>query len=120
MKTDKYIDKSKLLNKIHEYKNIDIWNTKELDADTVLRVLSVVENIINSQEPVKKSVLRAHEIEGIKFHKKQFEYMVTESEKNYKQCSSLNNHEKLTGFYKGMSKAYQDVINWLDNIVWEK
>lgn len=120
MKTGKFIDKSKLLNKISEYKDLNCWNTKELDSDTILRVLSVVENIIRSQEPVKKSVLRAYEIERIKLEKEQFEYMVVASEKNAKNCNTLSKHEMLTGFYRGMSKAYQDVISWLDNIVWEE
>lgn len=32
---NEYINREKLLKKINEYKNVTIWNTEELDAETI-------------------------------------------------------------------------------------
>lgn len=42
--TEKYISSAWLLETIEDYKNISCWNTDVLDAETITRVLEVVEN----------------------------------------------------------------------------
>lgn len=42
-----YISRKWVLKTLEEYKDIKTWNTDVCDADTVLRVLQVIENVVN-------------------------------------------------------------------------
>ena len=45
---DRYISREWLLKELGKYKDIrEKWNTKVCDPDTILRVLQVVENLVN-------------------------------------------------------------------------
>lgn len=47
MAADRYISREWLLKTLAKYKDIGSWNTEVCDADTISRVLDVVENAVN-------------------------------------------------------------------------
>lgn len=44
---DRYISREWLLKELNECKNLKTWNTEVCDPDTIMRVLQVVENLVN-------------------------------------------------------------------------
>lgn len=47
-----YVSKTKLLEKLEEYRDLTEWNTDKLDDGTILAVLTVVINVVNGLEAI--------------------------------------------------------------------
>lgn len=111
-----YIDKEKLLTEIQTYKNKNCWNTKELDEETIMRVLSAVENIIKHQEKAKTTALQKAKKIAMEIQIKMLEEFIADDERNYKFYLDTN-HEVIAGFYKGQMQARIEAVEFLKRMV---
>lgn len=61
----KYIEQEALLNTLREY-HTAAWNTKELDGETIHRVLDVVINIISGFDTANQSAVAKGELAALR------------------------------------------------------
>lgn len=118
---DRYISREWLLEELGKYKDIrEKWSTKVCDPDTILRVLHVMENLVNiapnigpiqygnKKLEVKNAALKS-ELEHLKRQRQH-------DNENYIMAESVNNI-MLMGFYKGRVQVEEQVTDWLERIV---
>lgn len=95
MAAEKYISSAWLLETIADYKNIRRWNTNVLDAETIARVLDVVENVIKGapsigQRKLGNKILAAKNV-ALEVHLKMAKDHIEDAERRYRRHESTNN-----------------------------
>lgn len=117
---DRYISRERLLVTLTEYKNLKLWNTGVCDSDTILRVLEVVENLVNNaptigQKQIGNELLQAKNA-ALKFHLNVLIQRILQDEEEYRRFETIGS-EITMGFYKGKITAEEQTRNWLETMV---
>ena len=120
MAAEKYISSAWLLETIADYKNIRSWNTNVLDAETIARVLDVVENIIKGapsigQRKLGNKILAAKNV-ALEVHLKMVKDHIEDAERSYRRHESTNNL-MLMGFCKGYITAMCETRSMMEMMV---
>ena len=118
---DSYISREELLKTLKNYRDIgEMWNTKVCDPDTILRVLQVVENLVNCAPAVGPrqlgNELAKAKDAALKFHLKMLKAQRQYDDKQYTLAESTNSVLTM-GFYKGQVTVEEQVIDWLERMV---
>lgn len=117
---DRYISRERLLVTLTEYKNLKLWNTGVCDSDTILRVLEVVENLVNNaptigQKQISNELLQAKNA-ALKFYLNVLIQRILQDEEEYRRFETIGS-EITMGFYKGKITAEEQTRNWLETMV---
>lgn len=117
---DKYISGAWLLETISDYKNINCWNTNVLDAETITRVMDVVENKVKcapSIGPRKlgSKILAAKNI-ALEVNLKMVKDHIKDAERRYRRHESTNDI-MLMSFCKGYITAMNEARSMLERLV---
>lgn len=120
MTGEKYISSAWLLETIDDYKKISCWNTDVLDAETITRVLEVVENRVKcapSIGPRKlgNKILAAKNI-ALEVHLKMVKDHIEDAKRRYRQHESTNNL-MLMSLCKGYITAMDEAKSMLERMV---
>lgn len=120
MAAEKYISSAWLLETIADYKNIRRWNTNVLDAETIARVLDVVENVIKGapsigQRKLGNKILAAKNV-ALEVHLKMAKDHIEDAERRYRRHESTNNL-MLMNFCKGYITAMCETRSMLERMV---
>lgn len=117
---DRYISREWLLKTLDDYKNLNTWNTEVCDADTILRVLQVIENVVNGAPDIGPRQYRTKQLAAknaaLKFELYVTDKRIDEHKNSYRRHESANNILSM-GFYKGMICAEEDKRRWLEGMV---
>lgn len=117
---DRYISKDWLLKTLADYKRPEGWNAEVCDPDTVRRVLSVLENIVNGAPTIGPrqygNKTLAAKNAALKFYIESLKRQIAEEKENYYRAESVN-HIMPMGFYKGMITANDQTLRWLERMV---
>nr|DAR05052.1 MAG TPA: hypothetical protein [Caudoviricetes sp.] len=118
--TEKYISSAWLLETIEDYKNISCWNTDVLDAETITRVLEVVENKVKGAPSIGprklgNKLLAAKNI-ALEVHLKMVKDHIEDAEGRYRRHESTNNL-MLMSFCKGYITAMCETRSMLERMV---
>lgn len=117
---DRYISLEWLRRTLGENKNIKTWNTDVCDADTILRVLQVVENLVNGAPSIGPrqygNKMLAAKNAALKFQLQHLKAQRQRDDENYIMAESRNNVLPM-GFYKGRAQVEEQVIDWLEGMV---
>lgn len=116
---DKYISGAWLLETIADYKNISCWNTDVLDAETIARVLEVVENKVKgapSIDPRKlgSKILAAKNI-ALEWHLKMVKDSIEDAKRKHR-IHECNNNFMLMSFCKGYITAMDETKSMLERM----
>lgn len=119
--SDRYISREGLLKTLKNYRNIGgMWNTKVCDPDTILRVLQVVENLVNCAPAVGPrqlgNELAKAKDAALKSHLKILKAQRQHDDEQYLLAESTNSVLTM-GFYKGQVTVEEQVIDWLERMV---
>lgn len=114
------ISREWVLKKLEEHKNIKTWNTDVCDADTVLRVLQVIENVVNrapgiSPRQYSNKILAAKNA-ALEFQLKHLKRQRQLDDENYVIAESVGNVMPM-GFYNGRVQVEEQIIDWLERMV---
>lgn len=117
---DRYISREWVLKTLEEHKNIKTWNTDVCDADTVLRVLQVIENVVNRAPDIgprqySNKILAAKNA-ALEFQLKHLKRQRQHDDENYVIAESVGNVMPM-GFYKGRVQVEEQIIDWLERMV---
>lgn len=117
---DRYISREWLLKTLNDYKNLKTWNTEACDPDTVLRVLQVVENLVNGAPNIGprqygNKMLAAKNM-ALKFELQIVTRQIEDHMESYRRLESTNNIISM-GFYQGMITAENIERGWLERMV---
>lgn len=120
MAAEKHISSAWLLETIADYKNIRRWNTNVLDAETIARVLDVVENVIKGapsigQRKLGNKILAAKNV-ALEVHLKMAKDHIEDAERRYRRHESTNNL-MLMSFCKGYITAMCETRSMLERMV---
>ena len=118
--TEKYISSAWLLETIEDYKNISCWNTDVLDAETITRVLEVVENKVKGAPSIGprklgNKLLAAKNI-ALEVHLKMVKDHIEDAEGRYRRHESTNNRMMMS-FCKGYITAMCETRSMLERMV---
>ena len=117
---DRYISREWLLKTLNECKNLKTWNTEVCDADTVLRVLMVIENLVNGAPDIgpRQYGRKAQEVKNValQFQLTHLKKLRQHDDEQYAVTESVGN-VMLMGFYKGRIQIEEQVIDWLERMV---
>lgn len=116
---DRYISMDALLKTLEEYHRLSCWNTDVCDADTVLRVLEVVENIVKNEPPIgprqlSGRILKAKDC-AIEVYAKMARDDVERYSKQEREAETVGN-QLLMGFWRGMreqARQYAEIFDQL-------
>lgn len=117
---DKYISSAWLLETIANYKNIGFWNTDVLDAETITRVLDVIENKVKGAPSIGSrklgnKILAAKNI-ALEVHLKMVNDYIEDAKRRYKRHESTNDL-MLMSFCKGYITAMDEARSMLERMV---
>lgn len=117
---DKYISNAWLLETIANYKNIGFWNTDVLDAETITRVLDVIENKVKGAPSIGSrklgnKILAAKNI-ALEVHLKMVNDYIEDAKRRYKRHESTNDL-MLMSFCKGYITAMDEARSMLERMV---
>lgn len=117
---DRYISRGWLLEVLADYKNIDTWNLDVCDADTVLRVLEVLENKVKGAPVIGprqlgNKILAAKNV-ALEVHLKMAKDDIARAESKYRQAESTNN-TMFMGFHKGYLVAMGEMKSMLERML---
>ena len=118
--TDKYISSAWLLETIADYKNIGCWNTDVLDAETITRVLEVVENKVKGAPSIGprklgNKILASKNI-ALEVHLKMVKGSIEDAKRRYR-IHECNNNFMLMSFCKGYFTAMNEAKSMLERLV---
>ena len=118
--TEKYISSAWLLETIEDYKNISCWNTDVLDAETITRVLEVVENKVKGAPSIGprklgNKLLAAKNI-ALEVHLKMVKDHIEDAEGRYRRHESTNNLMMMS-FCKGYITEMCETRSMLERMV---
>ena len=118
---DRYISREWLLKELRKYKDIrEKWNTKVCDPDTILRVLQVVENLLNIAPNIGPMQYGNKELEAISLALKSHLDLLKEQLRHDEQDRDIAGllvgaaEEK---FCAGRCEATKEEIGWLERMV---
>lgn len=117
---ERYLSREWVLKTLEEYKNIKMWNTDVCDADTVLRVMQVIENVVDrapdiGQRQYGNKILAAKNA-ALDFQLKHLKRQRQNDDENYVIAESVSNFVPM-GFYKGRVQVEDQIIDWLERMV---
>lgn len=117
---DKYISSAWLLETIANYKNIGFWNTDVLDAETITRVLDVIENKVKGAPSIGSrklwnKILAAKNI-ALEVHLKMVNDYIEDAKRRYQRHESTNDL-MLMSFCKGYITAMDEARSMLERMV---
>jgi len=117
---DKYISSAWLLETIADYKNIGCWNTDVLDAETITRVLEVVENKVKGAPSIGprklgNKILASKNI-ALEVHLKMVKGSIEDAKRRYR-IHECNNNFMLMSFCKGYFTAMNEAKSMLERLV---
>lgn len=117
---DKYISSAWLLETIANYKNIGFWNTDVLDAETITRVLDVIENTVKGAPSIGSrklgnKILAAKNI-ALEVHLKMVNDYIEDAKRSYQRHESTNDL-MLMSFCKGYITAMDEARSMLERMV---
>lgn len=119
---ERYLSREWVLKTLEEYKNIKMWNTDvcDADADTVLRVMQVIENVVDrapdiGQRQYGNKILAAKNA-ALDFQLKHLKRQRQNDDENYVIAESVSNFVPM-GFYKGRVQVEDQIIDWLERMV---
>lgn len=114
------ISREWVLKTLEEHKNIKTWNTDVCDADTVLRVLQVIENVVNRAPDISPSQysnkILAAKNAALEFQLKHLKRQRQLDDENYVIAESVGNVMPI-GFYNGRVQVEEQIIDWLERMV---
>lgn len=117
---ERYISREWMLKTLEEYKNIKTWNTDVCDADTVLRVLQVIENVVNRAPDIGPrqygNKILAAKNAALDFQLKHLKRQRQNDGENYVIAESVGNFVTM-GLYQGRGQVEDQVIDWLERMV---
>lgn len=118
--TDRYISRKWLLETFAKYKDIGSWNTEVCDADTISRVLDVVENVVNGAPSIgprqcANKIIAAKNM-ALEVNVKMLKDNAERARRQYSQYESVGN-DLLMGFYKGVVYAREESVRILERLV---
>lgn len=117
---DRYISREWLMKTLGEHKNLKMWNTEVCDADTILRVLLVIENVVKGAPDIGPrqygNKTLAAKNAALKFQLGHLKSQRQHDDENYIRAESVNNIMPM-GFYKGRVQVEEQVIDWLERMV---
>lgn len=117
---ERYISREWLLKALGDYKDLTFWTIENYDAETVLMVLQVVENLIKGAPAIGPrqygNKTRAAKNAALKFHFEVLKKRLTHDNDCYVRAKSVNNALAM-GFYKGRSQVEAEIIDWLERMV---
>lgn len=116
---DRYISKEALLKTLKEYHYIGCWNTDVCDADTVLRVLEVVENIVNSAPSIGPRQLSSMILKAKDYAIENYAKIARDDMKLYQaeeRKAETTGNMLLMGFYRGMYEQTRYYAETLERI----
>ena len=115
-----YISREWLLKELNKYKNLKTWNTEVCDPETILRVLQVIENVVNRAPGIGPrqygNKTLAAKNAALKFQLEHLKAQHRFDDEKYVCFESTGNH-MLMGFYKGRVQVEEQVIDWLEMMV---
>lgn len=102
---DRYVSVNALLITLKEYHRLSCWNTDVCDADTVLRVLEVVENIVKNEPSIgprqlSSKILKAKDC-AIEIYAQMAHDDIALYQEQERKAETTGN-TLLMGFYRGM------------------
>ena len=117
---DKYISSAWMLETIADYKNIGCWNTDILDAETITRVLDVIENKVKGAPSIGprklgNKILAAKNI-ALEVHLKMVKDHIEDAKRRYRRHESTNDL-MLMSFCKGYITAMDETKSMLERMV---
>lgn len=120
MAADRYISRKWLLETLAKYKDIGSWNTEVCDADTISRVLDVVENAVNGAPSIgprqcANEILAAKNM-ALEVNVKMLKDDAERARRQYSQYESVGN-DLLMGFYKGVVYEREKSVRILERLV---
>lgn len=116
---DRYISKDALLKTLKEYHYIGCWNTDVCDADTVLRVLEVVENIVNSAPSIGPRQLSSMILKSKDYAIENYAKIARDDMKRYQaeeRKAETTGNMLLMGFYRGMCEQTRYYAETLERL----
>lgn len=118
--TDRYVSRKWLLETLAKYKDIGSWNTEVCDADTISRVMDVVENAVNGAPSIgprqcANKILAAKNI-ALSVNVKMLEDNIERAKSHCRQYESVGN-DLTMGFYKGVVYAREESLRMLERLV---
>lgn len=118
---DRYISSEWLLKALSEYKDIrEKWSTKVCDPDTILRVLHVVENLVNIAPNIGPIQYRREKLEAIGLALKSRLDLLKEQlryDEQNRDIAGLLVGAAEEKFYAGRCEATKEEIGWLERMV---
>lgn len=116
---ERYISCEWMLKTLEEYKNTETWNTDVCDADTVLRVLQVIENVVNRAPDIGPrqygNKILAAKNAALDFQLKHLKRQRQHDDENYVIAESVSNFTHM-GFYQGRVQVEDQIIDWLERM----
>lgn len=118
---ERYISMDHLLKTLEEYHRMSCWNTDVCDADTVLRVLEVVENIVKNEPPIGPRQLSSRILKAKDCAIEVYAAMARDDAERYRKKeweSETVGNQLLMGFWRGMreeSRRYAEIFDRLLN-----
>lgn len=117
---DRYISVDALLKTLEEYHRLSCWNTAVCDADTVLRVLEIVENIVKNEPPIgprqlSSRILKAKDC-AIEVYAKMARDDVDRYSKQEREAETVGN-QLLMGFWRGMREQARQYAEIFDRLL---
>lgn len=117
---DRYISRKWLLETLAAYKDIGCWNTEVCDADTISRVLDVLENVVNGAPSLgprqcANKILAAKNM-ALETNVKMLRDSVDRANIQYRKYESVG-HDLMMGFYKGVVYAREESVRMLEGLV---
>lgn len=117
--TDRYISREWILKTLEEYKNIKTWNTDVCDADTVLRVLQVIENAVNRAPDIGPrqygNKILAAKNAALDSQLKRLKRQRQNDDENYVIAESVGSVAPM-GLYQGRIQVEDQIIDWLERM----
>ena len=116
---ERYISSEWMLKTLEEYKNIKMWNTDVCDADTALRVLQVIENVVNKAPDIGPrqygNKILAAKNAALDFQLKHLKRQRQNDDENYVIAESVGSVAPM-GLYKGRVQVEDQIIDWLERM----
>lgn len=117
---DRYISMDALLKTLEEYHHLSCWNTDVYDADTVLRVLEVVENIVKNEPPIAPRQLSGRILKAkdcaIEVYAKMARDDAERYSKQEREAETVGN-QLLMGFWRGMREQARQYAEIFDRLL---
>lgn len=117
---DRYISVDALLKTLNEYHRLSCWNTDVCDADTVLRVLEIVENIVKNEPPIGPRQLSSRILKAkncaIEVYAKMARDDVERYSKQEREAETVGN-QLLIGFWRGMREQARQYAEIFDRLL---